>query len=107
MRKISLIAFVLMAIFGCHNTEKEDGIPDWLEPRINELTSPEYAGTIIYRYDWNEIQLYHVMIPISSCAYCEMYSSDGDAFEFINGEQRDNFIENKENEYIVWSWQDE
>ncbi len=64
MQRVILIILVLNVLVCCEKTEDEDGIPSWLEPRIEELSKPEYGGTVTYRYDWNNIQIYHVMIPI-------------------------------------------
>ena len=44
------------------------------------------------------------MIPISSCAYCEMYDEFGNLFEFSDNEELADFLANRKNQYIVWTW---
>ncbi|MBC8374728.1 MAG: hypothetical protein H8E26_01715 [FCB group bacterium] len=104
MKNIIVLLIIIVGIVGCEKTEGNDGIPGWLEPRIEELASDQqYTGTIIYRYDWNSSQFYEVWIPISSCALCEVYDSDGDIFESATNEGQD-FYDNRENQFVVWAW---
>ena len=80
--------------------------PDWLNNYIENIQdNPDYFGTIIYRYNWKGNFIYHIMIPISSCAYCEVYYHSGEKIVFENNMLQD-FMNNKKNEVIVWEWKE-
>jgi hypothetical protein len=81
--------------------------PEWLNSYIEGIQdNPDYVGTKVYRYEWQENFVYHVMIPISSCAYCEVYNQSGTKIEFKDDNTFQDFLSNKKNEVIVWEWKD-
>jgi hypothetical protein len=104
MNKQIYLLLVALFFISCENTGPLPELPEQIQARIGDLTGPEYAGTIIYRYDWRNAQYYHVMIPISSCAFCEMYDEFGNLFEFADNEELADFLANRKNEFIVWTW---
>ena len=105
------IISLLIAIsiqFSCQkDTSPVIGTPEWLKEYIEKIQgNPEYYGTKIYRYEWKEKIVYHVMIPISSCAYCEVYDQSGTKIEFKDDTTFQDFLSNKKNEVIVWEAKD-
>ncbi|NQV41605.1 MAG: hypothetical protein HQ506_04545 [Candidatus Marinimicrobia bacterium] len=104
MKKNTYLLLIILLFISCENSQAIPELPDQIQSRISELSGSEYAGTIIYRYDWRNAQYYHVMIPISSCAFCEMYDEFGNVFEFSDNDELDDFLANRKNEYIVWAW---
>ena len=106
MKNIIVLLIVIIGLAGCERAEDQDGIPSWLEPRIEELAADQqYVGTVIHRYDWKDSQFYEVWIPISSCLCCEVYDSEGELYEFASGEVQE-FLDNRENDFVVWSRND-
>ncbi len=106
MQKIISVVILVIAFSSCEKAEETDQIPQWLEPRIEELASDQqYVGTVIYRYDWEGSQFYEVWIPISSCLCCEVYDSDGALYGFVSGEVQE-FLDNRENDFVVWARND-
>ena len=101
-----LVFFTLFLITGCQKDTSPIIItPDWLNRYIADIQdNPEYYGTKIYRYEWKEKIVYHVMIPISSCAYCDVYDQRGSKIKFKDDAAFQDFINNKKNEVVVWEW---
>ena len=84
----------------------ERDTPVWLKEKIDSISvSHNYFGTKVYRYNWEEKIIYHIMIPISSCAYCELYDLDGNKVEIHNQDKFSDFLQNKKNETLVWEWE--
>ncbi len=73
-------------MFGCGqetSTGLNDDIPQWLEVKIDAMsTDLYYGGTVVYRYTWHNAYVYHIDIPASSCAYCEVYNQNGMKIQF-------------------------
>ena len=108
IKSLGLIA-LLITIFIQLNCQKDTSpitnmdTPEWLNSYIENIQdNPDYFGTKIYRYEWKENFVYHIMIPISSCAYCEVYNQSGTKIEFNNDTTFQDFLNNKKNEVIVW-----
>lgn len=81
--------------------------PDWLRTRLESLSpSSDYFGTTVYRYEWRGAPVYHIEIPVSSCAFCEVYNQSGEQVEFADEAEFQDFLENKENEARVCEWND-
>ena len=104
MKKYTYLILIALFLITCENSQDIPELPEQIQARIYDLSGLEFAGTIIYRYDWRNSQYYHVMIPISSCAYCEMYDEFGNLFEFSDNEELADFLANRKNQYIVWTW---
>jgi hypothetical protein len=114
MLKIILVAILFYFTFiGCKKenvTETFDyqrDTPGWLKEKINLMSGDQqYHGTIVYRYEWKNQYIYYIFIPVSSCAYCELYYQDGSKVKFTNEISSQDFLDNKWNELIIWEWND-
>jgi hypothetical protein len=97
-----------MLVFSCHketSVEPSNNIPSWLKAKIDSMTTnQEYYGTEVYRYKWHNEYVYYIMIPISSCAYCDVYSQSGTKIQFENDTQFQDFINNKTDQVLIWKW---
>ena len=95
---IFIIAFFYLS--SCHKDTSpisNNDIPDWLNSYIEEMKDdPTYFGTKIYRYVWKRNFIYHIMIPLSSCAYCEVYDQSGTKIEFNDDLIFQDFLNNDE-----------
>ena len=105
---IFITSFVILSFLGCENTNEpfnyERDTPVWLKEKINNISSnQEYWGTIVYRYELNKKYYYHIMIPISSCGYCELFDENGDKILF-GDDEFSKFLQDKKNELIIWEW---
>lgn len=106
-KMIFLSFFLFIAFQSCQNSVEsvyhEKDTLQWLNLKIESLAvHPDYVGSKVYRYEWNSNFVYHIMIPISSCAYCELYKSDGSKIQFTNDEMFSDFLKNKKNEVLIW-----
>ena len=113
VRIIYISFFLLISTIGCvkensvepFNFDKDT--PTWLKNKIDSIsTDMQYYGTKVFRYDWNKSYVYHIMIPISSCAYCELYDSRGNKILPMNDKLFQDFLNHKKNEVLVWEWDD-
>jgi hypothetical protein len=79
MKKIALVLFFALVLFSCKKESKEfPENPDWLNTKISQMETPvEYAGTVIYAYEWNKEYYYLISLPLSSCGMCEFYNYKG------------------------------
>jgi hypothetical protein len=59
-------------------------------------------GTKVFRYGWRGKYVYHIFIPISSCAYCEVYGQQGNKIQLANDTVVQDYIFNRKNEILVW-----
>ena len=109
-----LITLFLFLIFLSCQKAKTTGpfdydrdTPEWLKTKINSLsTNRDYSGTMVYRYEWEGDFVYHIMIPISSCAYCELYDQNGNKIQLAENEEFSGFLLNEKNGIVIWQWQD-
>lgn len=105
MKQIILFCAVfLIVVSSCKKDDSDDvdQIPDWLIELIDEIKDdPYYAGTVIYSHDWNNEKYYHIIIPVSSCGYCDLYNSSGEKMDLTNFDLND-YIQNRTNEMFVW-----
>lgn len=62
-------------------------------------------GASITRYKWNGMYIYHVSIPISSCAFCELYDQNGRLIKFSSDSLKCDFMKNKADGVNVWQWE--
>ncbi len=104
---ILLLIFTFF-IMGCQKDTSpitNTNMPDWLINYTEEMQNdPSYYRTIVYRYEWKQTFVYHIMIPSSSCLYCELYKHDGTKIDFNDNQLTQDFMTNKKNEKIVWEW---
>ncbi len=110
LKKIFIALFIVLSIIGCRNENVnepfnyERDTPVLLKEKIDSISSNrEYYGTNVYRYEWKQNYIYHIMIPISSCAYCELYDSRGKKIK-LNENEFSSFLQTKSNKIIVWEW---
>lgn len=110
LKIIYISSFILIAIVSCQKEnitgtfDYERDTPVCIKEKIDSISiNREYAGTIVYRYEWKDNFIYHFMIPISSCAYCELYDQSCKKIQLTDETFMD-FQENRENELIIWEW---
>jgi hypothetical protein len=88
---------------GIESFEFERDTPGWLKVRIEAMAvDPYYAGTVVYRHEWKGMFVYHVDIPLSSCAYCEVYDQAGNRIQFASDGALQDYLTNRRNELVVW-----
>ena len=110
LKVIFISSFLLLAFISCNKGDitqpydYERDTPVWLKEKIDSISVNQfYHGAKVYRYTWNRNYVYHIMIPISSCIYCELYDYYGNKIEFTENEFSD-FLNNKTDETLVWEW---
>jgi hypothetical protein len=111
LRIIFVSSFLLFVLLGCKKENSvepfnyERDTPGWLKAKIDTISNHrEYYGTKVFRYEWNRKYVYHFQIPISSCAYCEIYNQDGNKITFSDDNVFQEFLKNKKNETLIWEW---
>ena len=109
MNRIVFISqLLILIVYGCHketSVEPSNNIPVWLKVKIDSMsTIQDYYGTKVYRYKWHIEYVYYIMIPISSCAYCEVYNYNGTKIQFENDTQFQDFLNNKNDQVLIWEW---
>ncbi len=81
----------------------ERDTPAWLKVKIDSISeSPGSFGTTVYRYEWRGEFVYHIEIPVSSCAYCELYDRDGTRLRFPDSATFEDFLATKRNQIVIW-----
>jgi len=56
--------------------------PKWFTDLIEEIENNSfYIGSVIYQHEYQSAFLFHLEIPLSSCAYCKIYDCDGTIVE--------------------------
>lgn len=113
MVKTLLIAsFLLVSFTGCQNDtalapgQFEKDIPVWLQVKINSISTNQfYYSSEVYRYEWKGKNVYHIMVPLSSCAFCELYSENGTTLT-LSAEEFSDFVAHKKNVILIWKWED-
>jgi hypothetical protein len=107
LRLIFMIACVAM-IFKCTRdfeplgSNGDQKMPNWLSNLIAERqNNPDFWGSMVYRHTWRNHYYYHFFIPISSCAYCEVYDYTGNKVDWHNNDLMD-YSNNRKNEIIAW-----
>jgi len=105
-RFIYLSCFCIILILGCEKettTEYTDVIPQWLEIKIDSMsTDIYYGGTVVYRYTWHNEYVYYIDIPASSCAYCEVYRQNSTKIQFMTEAQMKDFLDNRKDQVVIW-----
>ena len=106
MKNLHFVLFLFIFLVSC---EKEDTpnikIPDWLEPRIEELENWEHCyGCRLTRITFKNEYYYNVSCVFWSCgAYCELYDKNGRLVNEMDNFSFDDFITNKKDEVVLWS----
>lgn len=111
MLKILIItSLLLLPLSGCRNDtlvepfNYERDTPVWLKEKIDSMSvDNRFVGTKVYRYEWKRNFMYHIMIPISSCVYCELYDQSSNKPQLDQVEFQD-FLKNKKNVIVIWEW---
>ncbi len=114
MIKILFVAsLIILSAINCQEENVnepfnyESDTPEWLMNKIDSMSvNREYRGTKIFRYEWKNMFVYHISIPIRSCALCELYDHYGNIIQLINKATLEDFLNNKRNETLVWQWKD-
>lgn len=102
MRKLQLITILFIMLVACEDREPAAvTIPQWLEPRIEELEADGCIGCSISRVTYNDEFYYHVYCNYWSCSNCETYHSDGELVDWSVTNYAD-FLENKTRPIIIW-----
>jgi hypothetical protein len=107
MKRYIFLSFILIVLlYGCEkesSTGVYNGIPQWLEAKIDSMsTDLFYGGTVVYRYTWHHEYVYHIDIPASSCAYCEVYNQNGIKIQFMTDTELKDFLDNKTDPVVIW-----
>ncbi|KAA3614630.1 MAG: hypothetical protein DWQ05_15150 [Calditrichaeota bacterium] len=110
-RFIIIASFFIFVSIACQKEtslepyDYEQDTPTWLKTKIDSMsTDHEYFGLKVYRYVWKGTFVYHFMIPISSCAYCEVYGHSGSKIEFDDDAMFQDFLNDKKYEVLVREW---
>ena len=108
MKNIILLIIVTTLLYlGCSRGNTEIHLPDWLHDMTDSLEANDsYWGSRIYRHDWKSEYYYHLFIPLSSCAYCNVYKENGQDVNW-KLENIEEYVAERDNEVIVWEWNKE
>ncbi len=111
LKVIFISSFLFLAFISCNKGDitqpynYERDTPEWLKEKIDSISVIQfYHGAKVYRYIWNRNYVYHIMIPISSCMYCEVYDYYGNKIEFTDDKMFSDFLNNKTGKVLVWEW---
>ncbi len=104
MKKYILIILIIVTIFACKKEDNNIALPNWMQEMTDTLeTNDYYWGSKIYRHDWNSKYYYHLEIPISSCAYCNIYDKNGESIDW-KIEDMEAYLKDRKNKIIMWEW---
>ncbi len=103
MRHFYFISFLLLFLISC---EKEDTpnteIPDWLQPRIEELENSEQCHFYSISRDTYKNQFYYDILNIAvNCILCEVYDAQGNLVEWGSDVKMD-FLNNRKGRVGIW-----
>lgn len=104
---LGLFSLILIITSSCkkENTGIHQAV--WLQEMIISLeTNDFYWGSKIYRHDWKSEYYYHLTIPLSSCAYCNVYKENGQEVNWAL-ENLEVYLAERDNEVIIWEWNKE
>ena len=103
MNKLYLITFIFLFLISCQKEETlNPDIPDWFLPQIEELEkSGQCYGCTITQITFNSKMYYHLYCGYWSCMYCNIYDNNGKLVEWV-AEEFNNFLQNKNNEIVIW-----
>jgi thioredoxin-related protein len=101
---VIIIGILIFSFLSCKKDNVEQINPQWINTMVDTIkTQDSYWGSIIYRHDWKSKYYYHLMIPLSSCAYCNVYDENGEKVNWSTENSQD-YMQNRKNEVIIWKW---
>jgi hypothetical protein len=109
-----IFSFLLFILYNCQINndisdpyDYEKDTPTWLKSKIDTISNSTnfYFGTKVYRYTYERSYIYYIMVPLSSCVYCELYNQNGDKIHFRNDDEFEDFINKRRNEVLIWEWE--
>lgn len=107
MKRVKILLLLVFALTIASSCEKEDvdiDGPKWLEQKIADLSSnKDHFGSTVYSHVWKGNVFYHIQIPISSCAYCEVYDKNGNKLDWAVYDF-ESYLAERKNEKVVWTW---
>lgn len=113
LKTLFTACFLIVLFSGCLDDHalnpghSEQKIPAWLQERISEIsTDQSYSYSEVYRYEWEEKNVYHILVPTRSCIFCELYSENGNVLN-LSDEEFFDFVEHKKDEILLWKWRDD
>ena len=103
-----VLILILMSCQGSISTSPlhyENDIPVWLKLKIDSISTQSYYwGTSVHRCEWRGSYVYYLDIPVSSCMFCEVFDQYGEKINLQDAELFQDFLTNKRNDIIIWSW---
>lgn len=103
MKNLLLLPLLLFFLVSCQKDELNTEIPEWLQPRIEELDkSSNCFDCELTRYTFNDEFYYHIYCGYWSCLYCELYNKNGNLVEWGVTDFND-FMSEKKDELVIWS----
>jgi hypothetical protein len=104
MKKLTLYILFILLVCDCKKETTNDRPLKWLDEKIQKMENDiYYAGSTLYRYQWDEDFYYEITIPLSSCAYCDVYDENGDKVDWGNADLND-YLENRTDQLLIWSY---
>lgn len=109
MKKFFFILVVFIVSISCEDrTPVEPTIPNWLEPRLEELeNSGECYGCTVQQSTYNDELFYHLYCSYWSCSHCEVYHFNGTLVEWSEEFSLGDWLENRQQISILWECGDE
>ena len=103
MKNLHFVLFLFIFLVSCEKEETTNSdIPEWLEPRIEELENSEHCNWyLIDRYLYKGEYYYDVVNSMINCILCEVYDSHGNLVNFDGNGQTD-FLDNRKNRKTIW-----
>lgn len=103
MKNLYLVLFLFIFLVSCEKEETVNSdIPEWLEPRIEELENSEQCKWyFIDRYLYKGEYYYDVVNIGINCILCEVYDSHGNLVEWDSDVKMD-FLNNRKGRVGIW-----
>ena len=103
---IFILSLIVVLLSGCKKNDivqASTDNPEWLKVKISTMSADQYyMGTKVFRYKWNGAYIYYIEIPVSSCAYCDVYDQSGNKISFTDNAIFQNFQTNRSDEVLIW-----
>lgn len=111
LKLIFISSFMFFLLISCQKENVielfnyERDTPEWLKAKIDSMSNhQDYYGTKVFRHEWKAKYIYHIVIPVSSCGYCDVYDQNGNKLQFANDNEFQDYLKNRKNEILVWEW---
>lgn len=102
---VLLFTFIACQDKGVEPFLYESDTPSWLKDKIDYMsTNKDYGGTVVYRYEWKKNYVFHITIPISSCAMCDIYDNSGNKINFSENGKLQDYLDNRTSPVLVWEY---